>query len=174
LFAAVADLRPCPGARRRISLKDVIHLVLGAAGVALIAAAVIMIFNGWSGRRAVMSELTRQRISFPGKGLPDELASYTGRSVRTGVDARAYSDLIARHVAAATGGRTYSEIADEWLAGGRTDDRLARLRETAFMGQSLRGALLGAYQAWQITVLVIGLGALCATIGVAFLALAFE
>ncbi|MFC7277259.1 hypothetical protein ACFQS1_24980 [Paractinoplanes rhizophilus] len=94
--------------------------------------------------------------------------------MRTGVDARAYSDLIARHVAAATGGRTYSEIADEWLVGGRTDDRLARLRETAFMGQSLRGALLGAYQARQITVLVIGFGALCATIGVAFLALAFR
>ncbi|TNH28502.1 hypothetical protein FHG89_14945 [Micromonospora orduensis] len=74
----------------------------------------------------------------------------------------------------ATGGRTYAEIADEWMAGGRTDERLARLRETAFMGQSLRGALLGAYQAWQITVLVFALGAVFTAMGTAFLALAMR
>ncbi|MGW0433322.1 hypothetical protein ACWDV4_12395 [Micromonospora sp. NPDC003197] len=49
---------------------------------------------------------------------------------------------------------------------------LPRAREMAFMGQTLRGALLGAYQAWQVTLLVIGLGALFTALGLAFLALA--
>ncbi|MFC7483969.1 hypothetical protein ACFQX7_33535 [Luedemannella flava] len=39
------------------------------------------------------------------------------------------------------------------------------------MGNSLRGALLGAYQAWQVTALVAGLGALFTAIGVVFVAL---
>ncbi|MFI7542821.1 hypothetical protein [Actinoplanes sp. NPDC049599] len=152
-----------------------IQFIVLVAGAALIVAAPIMIFQGVVGRRTVMRELTQQHITFPaGAGLPAALSRYAGRTVRTGTEARAYSDLIAGHVAAATGGRTYAEIADEWQAGARTDERLRGLRETAFMGQSLRGTLLGAYQAWQITVLVMGLGALCAATGVAFVALALR
>jgi hypothetical protein len=36
--------------------------------------------------------------------------------------------------------------------------KLSGERQTAFMGESLRGSLLSAYQAWQVTYLVIGLG----------------
>ena len=90
----------------------------------------------------------------------------------TGDQAQAFAELIGRHVTQATGGRTYSQIVDEWQATDRTDERLARLRQTAFMGQTLRGSLLGAYQAWQITTLVMGLGGLLAATGVGFLALA--
>lgn len=145
--------------------------VLGLIGLALLAAAPIMIFQGVAGRRGVTHELEQQRIRFPVAGLPTALGSYAGRPVRTGAEARAYSDLIAGHVAAATGGRTYAEIAAECQES-TDDERLGRLRETAFMGETLRGALLGAYQAWQVTLLVIGLGVLCAAIGVGFLALA--
>jgi hypothetical protein len=152
-----------------------IQLILFVAGAALVVASPIMIAQGVIGRRTVTRELTQQHITFPtGAGLPTALSRYAGRTVSTGVEARAYSDLIAGHVAAATGGRTYAEIADEWQAGERDDERLRRLRETAFMGQSLRGTLLGAYQAWQITLLVIGLGALCAAMGAAFVALALR
>jgi hypothetical protein len=152
-----------------------IQLILLVAGAVLVVASPIMIAQGVIGRRTVVRELTQQRITFPaGAGLPTALSRYAGRTVSTGVEARAYSDLIADHVAAATGGRTYAEIADEWQAGARDDERLRRLRETAFMGQSLRGTLLGAYQAWQITLLVIGLGALCAAMGAAFVALALR
>ncbi|MFB9363781.1 hypothetical protein [Actinoplanes nipponensis] len=152
-----------------------IQFILLLVGGALLVAAPIMIVQGVAGRRTVSRELTEQHITFPaGDGLPAALSRYAGRTVHTGAEARAYSDLIAGHVAAATGGRTYAEIAEEWQAGARTDERLRRLRETAFMGQSLRGTLLGAYQAWQITVLVMGLGTLCAAMGVAFVALALR
>ncbi|MEU4159728.1 hypothetical protein [Actinoplanes sp. NPDC026670] len=145
--------------------------ILGLVGLALLAAAPIMIFQGLAGRRGVTHELEQQRISFPPSGLPATLGAYAGRPVRTGAEARAYSDLIAEHVAAATGGRTYAEIAAE-CQNSKNDEKLGKLRETAFMGETLRGALLGAYQAWQVTLLVIGLGLLCGAIGVGFIALA--
>jgi hypothetical protein len=145
--------------------------ILGLVGLALLAAAPIMIFQGFAGRRGVTHELEQQRISFPPSGLPATLGAYAGRPVRTGAEARAYSDLIAEHVAAATGGRTYAEIAAE-CQNSKNDEKLGKLRETAFMGETLRGALLGAYQAWQVTLLVIGLGVLCGAIGVGFIALA--
>jgi hypothetical protein len=148
-----------------------IQTIVGLVGLALLVAAPIMIFQGLAGRRGVTHELEQQRISFPSAGLPATLGLYAGRPVRTGAEARAYSDLIAGHVAAATGGRTYAEIAAE-CQNSKNDEKLGKLRETAFMGETLRGALLGAYQAWQVTVLVIGLGALCAAIGVGFIALA--
>ena len=156
-------------------LDGMIPILTGLLAVLLLAAGLTMAARGLAGRRTVMGELADQRISFPADdGLPDGLARFAGVRVRTGEQARAYSDLIAAHVGKATGGRTYAEIADEWLAGGRKDERLARLREVAFMGQTLRGALLGAYQAWQVTMLVIGLGVLFTAIGAVLLAVALQ
>lgn len=149
-----------------------IQTILGLVGLSLLAAAAIMIFQGVDGRRSVTRELEQQRITFPADGLPAALGAFAGRPVRTGVEARAYSQLIGEHVLAATGGRTYAEVTAECRRN-KADETLGKLRETAFMGETLRGALLGAYQAWQVTLLVIGLGALCAAIGVGFLTLAF-
>lgn len=132
-----------------------------------------MIGRGVTGRRQIRAELTSQKIVFPARDeLPAGLASHAGAPVRTGGQARAYAELIGGHVESATGGRTYSQIADQYRSGGQADPGLARLRETAFMGQTLRGSLLGAYQAWEITRLVIGLGVLFTAVGIALLALA--
>ncbi|BAL91540.1 hypothetical protein AMIS_63200 [Actinoplanes missouriensis 431] len=151
-----------------------LSLVLSLLALVLILAGLVMIAQGWAGRRDVGRELARQHISFPaGDRLPAGLARFAGADVRTGVQARAYSEMIAANVAKATGGRSYAEIADECMRAGH-DEKLARLRETAFMGQSLRGALLGAYQAWQVTLLVMGLGALFLTVGAAFLAVTLQ
>jgi hypothetical protein len=150
-------------------------ILLGLTAALLLVAGPAMVVQGLVGRRTVSRELVQQRICFPSdSGLPAGLHRYASMPVHTGTQARAFSDLIAVHVMKATDGRTYAEIADEWTAGGRTDERLAQLRETAFMGQSLRGALLGAYQAWQITLLVIALGAVFTALGMTFLALAVQ
>ena len=148
-------------------------LRLAAVGAALLLAGPILIERGITGRRRIRAELSQQKIVFPaGDGLPAGLARYAGTQVSTGAQAQAFADLIGQHVAQATGGRTYAQVVDEWQATGSSDERLAKLRQTAFMGQTLRGSLLGAYQAWQITVLVIGLGALLTATGAAFLAMA--
>ncbi|MEU5942582.1 hypothetical protein ABZ807_26175 [Micromonospora sp. NPDC047548] len=148
-----------------------ITLLLALTGVLLLVAGPIMIAQGVLGRRSVVHELTSQRIVFPATGLPAPLARYAQTPVRTGLQARAYSEFIAGHVAQATDGRTYAEIAAECMGAGRGDQRLDRLRQTAFMGETLRGALLGAYQAWQVTTLVTGLGGLIMLIGAVFLVL---
>jgi len=146
--------------------------LLFAVGGALLVAGAIMVMRGRDGRHQIQRELTDQEIVFPAAGdLPAGLAGHAGERVVSGGQARAYADLIGVHVAKATAGRTYAQIAGEWQASGRTDERLAKLRETAFVGQTLRGSLLGAYQAWQITTLTVGLGALVGAIGVVFVAL---
>lgn len=146
--------------------------LLFTTGVVLLAAGAAMLLRGRAGQGQIRHELSAQQIVFPpADDLPAALTRYAGRRVTTGNHARAFSDLIASHLAQATAGRTYAQIADEWQAAGRTDQRLTRLRETAFMGETLRGSLLGAYQAWQLTTLAIGLGGLLAAVGLVFLAM---
>ncbi|WP_458246367.1 hypothetical protein [Streptomyces sp. MAI_2237] len=121
--------------------------LIGLVGIALSAAGPVMLLRGRSGRKEIRAELTAQRISFPDHGLPAHLARFTGCQVRTGIEAHAYADLIKDHLAQATGGLTYAEITDELHAEGGEDDKLVRLRQTAFMGETLRGSLLSACQA---------------------------
>ncbi|NJC74357.1 hypothetical protein HC031_32285, partial [Planosporangium thailandense] len=131
--------------------------------LALIIAGPVMIYRGVDGQHQVRQQLSAQQIQFPAtgdKGLPADLAGYAGQKVTTGPQAKAYADMVEHHILAATGGKTYAQVSAAYLAGGSTDAKLAALRQTAFMGESLRGSLMSAYQAWELTWLVIGLGAL--------------
>ncbi|MET9390259.1 hypothetical protein ABZY20_07565 [Streptomyces sp. NPDC006624] len=146
--------------------------LLGTVGVALSVAGPVMLLRARSGRKEIRAELTAQKITFPRRGLPAELASYAGGDVDTGPAAHAYARFIQGNLAHATGGRTYAEITSELYAAGGDDEKLAELRQTAFMGQTLRASLLSAYQAWHLTTLVTGLGAALTGLGVALLATA--
>ncbi|MFI9749502.1 hypothetical protein [Streptomyces collinus] len=146
--------------------------LIAAVGTALGVAGPVMVLRGRSGRKEIRTELAAQKITFPERGLPSELATYAGRPVETGPEAHAYAELIKDNLARATGGRTYAEISAELHAAGGDDEKLAALRQTAFMGQSLRGSLLSAYQAWHLTTLVMGLGTLLTGAGAALMATA--
>jgi hypothetical protein len=141
-------------------------------GVALIAAGPVMIYEGVHGQHEVTSQLSEQLVSFPAKGsagLPAAEAGYAGRQVTTGPLAKAYADMIETHIKEQTGGRTFSQVSSAAIAN-PNDTKLAALKQTAFMGESLRGSLLGAYQAWEVTYLVTGLGLAFLGIGAATLA----
>ena len=146
--------------------------LIGTVGIALAAAGPVMILRGRSGRKEIRAELAAQKITFPDHGLPAHLARFAGDPVETGTVARAYAELIKDHLAKATGGRTYAEITEELHAGGGDDEKLTQLRQTAFMGETLRGSLLSAYQAWQLTTLVTGLGGALTGLGAALVATA--
>lgn len=146
--------------------------LVGTVGVALLAAGPVMLWRGRGGREEVRAELAAQRITFPERGLPAGLAPFAGQPVQTGPQAHAYSELIKDHLAKATGGRTYAEITEELHATGDDDEKLTRLRQTAFMGETLRGSLLSAYQAWHLTTLVTGLGGALTGLGAALVATA--
>lgn len=146
--------------------------LVGTVGAALMAAGPVMLVRGRQGRKEIRTELAAQMITFPGHGLPDHLAHLAGARVETGPQAHAYAELIKDHVVQATGGRTYAEITEELHAGGNEDEKLAQLRQTAFMGETLRGSLLSAYQAWHLTTLVTGLGGALTGLGAALVATA--
>lgn len=153
-------------ARRRTST------LIGMVGIAVGVAGPVMLLRGRGGRQEIRAELAAQKITFPDHGLPADLARFAGSPVETGPAAHAYAELIKDHLVKATGGRTYAEITEELHAGGGDDEKLAQLRQTAFMGETLRGSLLSAYQAWHLTTLVMGLGGALIGIGAALVATA--
>jgi hypothetical protein len=145
--------------------------IAATTGLAFLAAGPVMIYEGVHGQHEVTSQLSEQLINFPAKGstsLPAAQAAYAGHQVTTGTQAKAYADMIETHIKEATGGRTYSQISAAAMAS-PTDTKLAALKQTAFMGESLRGSLMGAYQAWEVTDLVIGLGIAFTGLGAATL-----
>lgn len=158
--------------------RRIAAILAAVAGIAMLVAGPVMIWKGFDGQSQVKAQLSAQKISFDSDAakLPADLRSFAGQQVVTGDQAKAYADMVEEHVLAATGGKTYSEVSGAYMAlpDKTTADaqKLGATRQTAFMGESLRGSLMGAYQAWQITYLVIGLGALVAGLGVVFLAIA--
>lgn len=158
-----------------LTAKAIARWLAALTGFALLIAGPIMIGVGISGQHQVTDQLTAQQISFPAKGsaaLPAAQSAYGGQLVTTGGQAKAFSDMIETHIKEATDGRTYSQVSAAYLAASAdkttpaaTLSTLSGLRQTAFMGESLRGSLLSAYQAWQVTYLVIGLGVAFTGIG---------
>jgi hypothetical protein len=112
---------------------------------------------------SVKNQLDNQNISFPAaEAMPEatkaQLAKWSEMKVTTGEMARDYSDLyIWEHmkgasIAAVGKPSTYSEVSGMYMGltrGGSTDTaqiaKLGDLRETLFMGNTLRGMLLTAY-----------------------------
>jgi hypothetical protein len=156
--------------------RKISTILLALVGAGMVAAGPVMVYEGVHGQNMISDELKAQQISFSADKaqLPDGLKKYAGQQVTTGSDAKAYADLIKTHVAKTTGGKTYSEVSEEWIAGGRTDEKLGATRQTAFMGETLRGSLMSAYQAEQVTLLVIGLGVLLTALGATFGVTAFS
>ncbi|HTJ67687.1 MAG TPA: hypothetical protein VL551_09180 [Actinospica sp.] len=148
--------------------RTLVRWFAALTGVALLVAGPIMIGVGVSGQHQVTDQLTAQQISFPANakaGLPAAESGYAGQTVTTGPQAKAFSDMIETHIKEATGGKTYSQVSGAYMAAmadkstpAATLTTLSNERQTAFMGESLRGSLLSAYQAWEVAYLVIGLG----------------
>ena len=112
---------------------------------------------------SVKSQLEIQNISFPAaEAMPtatkDELTKWAGKQVNTGEMARDYADLyIWEHMkGAAKGGvgkeATYSEVSGMYMGAAASGTaspeeikKLGDLRQTLFMGNTLRGLLLQAF-----------------------------
>jgi hypothetical protein len=148
--------------KRRTFDKLVSYVGLGLAALLLIFGGLLNFGAGFA-NDSVQSQLENQNIAFPIEaGLPsetkDQLLKWAGMQVVNGEMARDYSDLyIWEHMkasATAVMGKpaTYSEVSSAYLAAqrsGGTDavqmQKLSDLRDTLFMGNTLRGMLLEAY-----------------------------
>jgi hypothetical protein len=105
----------------------------------------------------VQEQLSAQDIVMPEgealSSLPEDdaaaLEEFAGSPLDSGPEARAYADhYILAHMNAASEGRTYSEVSGAYLAlsdeekAGAEGQALGQLRQTLFMGNTLRGLLL--------------------------------
>lgn len=136
------------------------------ASTSAIVAAVLLIAGGllaWGAHFAnsqVSSQLSAQRITMPsGKAIEDPkikpyLEKYAGTPLDSGDKAKAFADhYIQVHLDSAAQGKTYNEVSGEFMAASKNPDRadseetkkLGELRQTLFMGDTLRSMLLTAY-----------------------------
>jgi len=129
----------------------------------------------------VHDQLAMQDITMPAKAQLETksqhtaLDKYAGQKMTTGAQAKAFADhYILVHMNAAGGGQTYEEVSGKYIT--MTDaqkaspegQKLAGLRQTLFMGNTLRGELLTAYAFAKLGTIA-GYAAIASFAGAAFL-----
>ena len=167
--------------KRRTFDKLVSFVGLGLA-VLLFIFAGLLNFGGGFASENVRTQLANQNIAFPIEaGLPantkDQLLKWAGMQVVSGEMARDYSDLfILEHMnasATAVMGKpaTYSEVSSAYITAQRSSEtdpeqlqKLSDLRDSVFMGNTLRGMLLQAY-AFGMMGVIAGYAAIASLVG---------
>lgn len=160
-----------------------------ASWVGLALAAVLLVGGGlltWANAFVadqVQEQLTMQDITMPeGEALSslsdadrEALEPFAGSALDTGPEAKAYSEhYILAHMNASSDGRTYSEVSGEFLQLSDEDkasaegQALGQLRQSLFMGNTLRGLLLYGY-AFATIGTIAGWAAIAAFAGAALL-----
>jgi hypothetical protein len=155
---------------------------LALAAVLLVAGGLLTWANTFISDQ-VHDQLTMQGITMPEgdalASLPADdaaaLEPYAGSPMDTGPEAKAYADhYILVHMNAASDGKTYSEVSGEYVAmtpeqqASEEGQALAGLRQTLFMGNTLRGLLLYGY-AFATIGTIAGIAAIAAFAGAAVL-----
>lgn len=152
------------------------------AVVLLVAGSLLLWANQFVGDQ-VHEQLAMQDITMPTEDrleTPEQkeaLAEYAGEQLTTGPQAKAFADhYILEHMNAASEGRTYEEVSGEFIALSADENAdpdevaaLGQLRQTLFMGNTLRGLLLNAY-AFSMMGTIAGWAAAAAFIGAVLLA----
>jgi len=167
---------------KRKNFDKIVTAVGFGLTVFLFVAAGLLNWGASFAQDSVKSQLENQNIAFPAaEAMPeatkDQLAKWAGMAVTTGPMAKDFSDLyIWEHmkgssIAAVGKPATYSEVSGMYMGlvrGGSTDTaqiaKLGELRQTLFMGNTLRGMLLEAY-AFGTMGVIAGYGAIAALVG---------
>jgi hypothetical protein len=131
-----------------------------ALAIALLAAGGLLSWAHVFIGNQVHDQLTMQDITMPAgdalSGLPkadaNALKPFAGSKLDTGPEAKAYANhYILVHMNEAADGKTYSQISGEFVTMSPADQaspagqKLGGLRQTLFMGDTLRGLLLYGY-----------------------------
>jgi len=132
---------------------------LALAAVLLIAGGLLTWAHSFIGDQ-VHDQLVMQDITMPSgdqlaelpKADQDALKPYAGSVLDTGPEAKAFADhYILVHMNEASDGRTYEQVSGQYIQLSDADkaspdgQALAGLRQTLFMGNTLRGLLLYGY-----------------------------
>jgi hypothetical protein len=121
---------------------------VAAAGMIIVG--ILAVVGGHYDKQVVHDQLAPQKIFFPKSATNPGLAAYAGQQVLTGKQAKLYAQKqIGVDLTKVAGGKTYSQISAEWIAGGMKNTKLAGERTTLFMGETLNGLLLNAW-GWSV------------------------
>jgi hypothetical protein len=172
-------------------MRSAFDKLISWTGLAL--AAVLLVAGGlltWANTfidNQVHDQLSMQGITMPeGEALSSlpkadaaALEQYAGSPLDTGPEAKAFADhYILVHMNASSDGQTYEEVSGQYV--GMTDEQkaspegqaLGGLRQTLFMGNTLRGLLLYGY-AFATIGMIAGIAAIAAFAGAAALLVFF-
>jgi hypothetical protein len=120
------------------------------AAVGMIVVGILAVIGGHYDKQVVRDQLAPQKIFFPKTATNPGLAAYAGQQVLTGKQAKLYAQKqIGFDETKVAGGKTYSQVSAEWIAGGMKNTTLASERTTLFMGETLNGLLLNAW-GWSV------------------------
>ena len=130
-------------------MRKLFNLTTVASGIAIgmIIAGALALVGGNYAKDVVHDQLTPQQIYFPPKGeeLPANLNQYAGQQVDTAAEAKAYAnDYIGLHLEGIADGKSYAEVSAASMADPDSQE-LAGQKQSLFMGETLRGMLLGAW-----------------------------
>ena len=148
---------------RRRTFDAIVTAVGFGLAIFLMIAAGLLNWGATFANQSVTSQLENQNIAFPTEAAMqeatrDQLAKWAEQKVTTGEMARDYSDLYiwehmkAQAISVTDGPATYSEVSASYLGMLRDPavtavelQRYSDLRDSLFMGNTLRGMLLEAY-----------------------------
>ena len=124
----------------------------------LLVAGALLTWASTFATSTVHDQLQAQQITMPAAEalttpqMKAELSQYAGQELTTGAQAKAYADYyIQAHMNEQAEGKTYSQVSGEYMAALKADPTsqatqdLGQLRQSLFMGTTLRGMLLNAY-----------------------------
>ena len=144
---------------RRKTLDTLLTATGAVIALVLLAAGGLLTWASSYVADQVSDQLAMQDITMPAEDAletdaqHEALDQYAGQPMTTGDQAKAFADhYILVHMNAASDGRTYEEVSGEFMqlsADPKADAEevaaLGQLRQTLFMGNTLRGLLLNAY-----------------------------
>lgn len=113
--------------------------------------------------------------------MQDALGKWSGTPLDSGPKAQAYADhFILEHMNASSNGRAYSEVSTEFQTLQKDPNadpaqvaEVGELRQSLFMGSSLRGLLLSAYGWGLVGTIALWAGIAMVAIGVVLAAIGF-
>jgi hypothetical protein len=158
------------------TMKKLFPILLIALGVGFLGAGGYATFRGFDARAQVHDELVAQNIT-----TPDD-ASMPGVLVDDIASARSMADIIDQHALEGSEGLTYAEMGrfstPDGDPAGTNDEAEALIgengrpvpnqaRNTALTAASLRTSLFSSVMAFEVSTLVVGIGALLVVLGFA-------
>ena len=157
-------------------MKKLFPLILMGLGLAFLVGGGYATVRGFDARAQVRQELLAQNITTP------EDASIPNARVDDVATAKSMADIINTHATESTGGLTYAEMhrfmTPDGDPAGTDDPELAvkdangkpvanPMRNVAFQASALRTSLYSSVMAFEVSTLVVGIGALLAALGLA-------